>query len=108
VSGYPDAEALSNVVRVSDPTYGLAGIGEGKHREAARLIIEAVERDDPRPLWIFTWGGSAPLAQTLWQVSQDREEAEVEAFVNKLRIYAISDQDDTAAWIRRSTQRFSG
>ncbi len=98
--GYPDAAALQAVVRGSDPSYGMAGIGEGKHAEAAALIIDAVDRDDPRPLWVSIWGGAAPLAQALWQVQQTRPTEDVEKFVRKLRVYSISDQDDTSPWAR--------
>jgi hypothetical protein len=40
------------------------------------------------------------LAQALFDVSASRSPAEVEKFVAKLRVYAISDQDDSGAWIR--------
>ncbi len=99
-SSYPDAESLSNVLRTADPLYGMAGVGEGRNTAAAQLIIDAVDSPDPRPLWVATWGGAAPLAQALWTVSKTRTPEEVEAFVGKLRVYAISDQDDAAPWIR--------
>ena len=46
-------------------------------------------------------GGANTLAQALTQVRGTRTPAELERFVSKLRVYAISDQDDAGAWIRR-------
>lgn len=97
---YPDAASLKRVVRAADPLYGMEGVGRGKHAEAAQLIIDAVDKPDPRPLWISIWGGAAPLAEALWRVRASRTPAEVEKFVGKLRVYTISDQDDASVWIR--------
>jgi hypothetical protein len=41
------------------------------------------------------------LAQALWKVRETRSKEELEKFVAKLRIYTISDQDDTGPWIRK-------
>jgi Protein of unknown function (DUF1593) len=65
------------------------------------LIIQAADETDPRPLWVLAWGGANTLAQALLQVRASRAPADVEAFVAKLRVYAISDQDDAGPWIRR-------
>jgi hypothetical protein len=46
------------------------------------------------------WGGARELAQALWKVRKTRTPAEVEKFVAKLRVYTISDQDETGAWMR--------
>ena len=97
---YPDGEQLQAVIRASDPSYGLSGIGTEKHQAAADLIIESVDRDDPRSVWVALWGGSAPLAQALANVRERRSSEEVKEFVGKLRVYAISDQDDAGPWIR--------
>jgi hypothetical protein len=48
------------------------------------------------------WGGSNALAQALWSVRSTRSAADVARFVAKLRVYSISDQDDSASWIRAS------
>ena len=41
------------------------------------------------------------MAQALWEVKHNRSREEIDAFVSKLRIYTISDQDNTAPWIHR-------
>ncbi|MCS3433556.1 DUF1593 domain-containing protein [Klebsiella sp. BIGb0407] len=98
--GYPSAEALRSVVRAGRAGYGMDHVGAGKSTEASALIIEAVDKQDPRPLWIDVWGGAVDLAQALYDVRATRTPEEVDAFVSKIRVYAISDQDNTGEWIR--------
>ncbi len=100
--GYPTAEELRAKVKASCPVFGMAGVGDGKATEGSNWIIQAADRDDPRPLWIAIWGGANCLAQALWDVQHTRSPAAVAAFVAKLRVYAISDQDDAGYWIRRT------
>lgn len=100
--GYPDVQQLENVVRSGTAAYGLAGVGAGKDSEASRLIIEAVDRPDPRPVWVTAWGGAVDLAQALWTVRATRSPEELARFVSKLRVYSISDQDDAGPWLRRT------
>jgi hypothetical protein len=100
--GFPPAEVLLAVVSEGRPEFGLLGVGPGKSSPGSRALIAAVDRPDPRPLWISVWGGVNCLAQALWDVQDTRTTAELEAFVAKLRVYTISDQDDSGAWIRRT------
>lgn len=60
-----------------------------------------MERDDPRPLWICIWGGANTLAQALIDLRSTHPAAETERVVQRLRVYASSDQDDAGPWIRR-------
>jgi hypothetical protein len=99
-SGYPDGKSLLARIRSGPPVYGLAGVGEGRDSPAAELLIAAVDKPDSRPLWITDWGGANVLAQALWKVRNTRPPAQVGAFVAKLRVYSISDQDDAGPWIR--------
>ena len=98
--GWPDAATLQSRIRAHSPLYGMAGVGDGKDSEASRLIVEAVDKADARPVWVSIWGGAAPLAQALWSVRASRSPAEVERFVARLRVYSISDQDDAGPWAR--------
>lgn len=100
VSGYPEMQTLLKLIRAGRPEYGMAGVGTGKDTEASKLIIAAVDRPDPRPLWLTLWGGTTDLAQALLAVRSTRSAADVAKFVSKLRVYSISDQDDAASWIR--------
>ncbi|HCQ38903.1 MAG TPA: hypothetical protein DIV39_07085, partial [Verrucomicrobiales bacterium] len=40
--------------------------------------------------------------QALWKVAQTRSKPETEAFIHKLRVYTISDQDDAGPWMRNT------
>ena len=62
-------------------------------RPGSKLIIDLADEDDERPVWITVWGGGNTLAQAIWRVQQDRSEAELKAFLRKLRVYTITDQD---------------
>lgn len=100
--GYPTAQALDARIRAGQPGYGLAATGPGKDTEGSRAIIAALDSPDPRPVWVSVWGGANTLAQALKTLTATRPAAEVERLVAKLRVYAISDQDDAGAWIRRT------
>ena len=101
-AGFPTGEELLNVVKVGMPLYGMEGVGEGKDSEGSDWIIAKLEEKDERPLWISIWGGSNTLAQALWKIEETKSEKEAKRLISKLRIYAISDQDDSGAWIRKN------
>jgi hypothetical protein len=77
-------------------------VGQGKNSAASDLLIAAVDRADSRPVWVVDWGGANVLAQALWKVRESRPPQQVDAFITKLRVYTISDQDDAGPWIRRN------
>lgn len=99
--GFPTADALRAVVTTGQPGYGMAAVGRDRMSPGAELIVRAVDRTDPRPLWVTAWGGANTLAQALLHVRATRTPAQLERFVSKLRVYTISDQDDAGPWIRR-------
>lgn len=100
--GYPETEYLLSVIKEGYPAFGMEAVGPGKDSEGSDWIIEVVDREDDRPVWIPIWGGANCLAQALWKVKMTRSPAEVEKFVSKLRVYTISDQDDTGPWLRET------
>ncbi len=79
----------------------MEGVGEGKDSSASQRLIEAIDKADERPVWVTVWGGPNVLAQALWKVRATRHATELENFVSKLRVYAISDQDDSGPWLRK-------
>ncbi len=99
--GWPEAAALDALVSSGQPAYGIAAVGPDTTSTGAEAIIYAADRGDPRPLWISVWGGANTLAEALIHVRATRTKAEVDRFVAKLRVSAISDQDDAGPWIRR-------
>jgi hypothetical protein len=103
--GWPEAEKLAALVYTGPPGYGMAAAGTETMSGGAEALIRAADRPDPRPLWVSVWGGANTLAQALRRIRETRAPAETEAFVRKLRVYSISDQDDAGPWLRRE---FSG
>jgi hypothetical protein len=99
--GFPTAAALRKQVAPGQPGYGMAAVGPGLTSPGAELIIRAADEADARPLWVLAWGGTNTLAQALSDVRAARTPQETASLVSKLRVYAISDQDDAGAWIRR-------
>lgn len=104
-AGYPAAEHLKSLIKrgqaVADeeiPVFN--SIGEGKDTEGSEWIIRMADRSDRRPLWVAVWGGSADLAQALWKVRSTRTPEETAAFVSRIRVHAIGDQDMTGPWIK--------
>jgi hypothetical protein len=100
-SGFPAAEDLFAVTKTGQTNYGMAFVGAGKGTAGSQLIIDAADKNDPRPLWICIWGGANTLAQALSDVRASRSADELKKFVAKLRVYSISDQDDAGPWIRK-------
>ncbi len=101
-AGYPEGDALMALVKEGLPLYGMEGVGEGKDSEGSELLIRALNREDERPLWVLVWGGPSVLAQALWKIRNERSPEELESAVKKLRVYTISDQDDSAPWMRKT------
>ena len=100
--GFPSADYLRSVIKEGRADYGMNAVGLGMDSEGSNLIIEAVDSSNSQPVWILVWGGPNCLAQALWKVKNTRSPNEVNQFVNKLRVYTISDQDDSAPWIRKT------
>ena len=100
-AGWPTAEELNGKVFTGQTAYGLAATGAGHIVRRSPGDYPSCDRDDARPLWISVWGGANTLAQALLRVRATRPADGVKKFVQKLRVYSISDQDDAGPWIRR-------
>lgn len=99
--GFPEPDRLLERISQGAPFDDMEGVGEGRDSSGSELLIQAADSDDPRPLWVTVWGGPNVLAQALWKVRATRTADQLDRFVSKLRVYAISDQDDSGPWIRR-------
>ena len=100
-AGWPEAAKLDAMVSAGQPAYGMAAVGTDKLSAGAKALITAVDRQDARPLWVTVWGGANTLAQALLHVRSTRSAADLSAFLFKMRVHSISDQDDAGPWIRR-------
>ncbi|RDW82948.1 hypothetical protein BP5796_04439 [Coleophoma crateriformis] len=97
---YPTADSLRAVVRSGLDAYGMEA-ARGPLSEGTELLIKAIDAiASDGHIWVLVWGGSNVLAQALLEVQKTRSESEVATFASKLRVYAISDQDDAGPWIR--------
>ncbi len=99
--GFPTAGALRALVTSGQPGFGMAAVGPDKMTAGATAIVRAGDKADARPLWVTAWGGTNTLAQALLHVRETRDANALSAFVSRLRVYTISDQDDAGPWIRR-------
>lgn len=100
--GYPSKKHLTGIVKKGYPDFGMNAVGEGKDSEGSDWIIEVLDKPDPRPVWVLVWGGANTLAQALWKVQMTRPKATLDKIVDKIRVYAISDQDNSGPWMRNT------
>lgn len=100
--GFPDEAQLLSLVKSGLAVYGMEGVGSGKDSEGSEWIIRMLEKEDERPLWISVWGGPNTLAQALWKIRETRSRSEAARMIAKLRVYTISDQDDSGIWMRNN------
>lgn len=101
-TGFPTEKFLQSLVKSGSPVYGMQGVGDGKDTEGSDWIIKTLEENDARPLWISIWGGANTLAQALHKLKATKTEIELAKLIGKLRVYTISDQDDSGFWIRKN------
>ncbi|OJD35930.1 cellulose-binding protein [Diplodia corticola] len=100
---YPTEEHLLSVIKSGPKSYGLAAVdaidaGE-QISDGAQLLIDAVDASS-EPLYVQAWGGANTIAEALRYVQSKRQHAELVQFCEKMRVYAISDQDNAGAWVR--------
>ena len=98
---FPNAQYLHRVTKTGNRGYGMSAVGE-RGSPGANLIIKAVDRQDPRPVWLLAWGGANTIAQALWTVQETRSQEELKIFIQKIRIYDLAGQDDAGAWMAKS------
>lgn len=101
-AGFPTAVDLKKRVTTGLAIYGMKGVGDGHDSPGSEKIIELLETPDPRPLWVSVWGGPNTLAQALYKLKQTRSAEDLSRLVSKLRVYTISDQDDSGIWMRQN------
>jgi hypothetical protein len=70
--------------------------------EGSQLLLERIQVPTSEPLWVLCWGGTNVLASALLKIQNTYSKADAAALRAKLRIYTISDQDDTGVWLRNT------
>jgi hypothetical protein len=101
-AGYPPYQLLAQKVKKGLPVYGMNGVGEGHDSQGSNWILNVLEKNDTRPVWVCVWGGTNCLAQALWTIRHNFTPAKAALLIKKLRVYTISDQDDSGPWIRKT------
>jgi len=100
--GFPTFAYLQSKVKKGLPVYGMEGVGKYHDSEGSDWIVQVLEKADDRPVWVCVWGGTNCLAQALWKIKETKSAAVAEKLYKKLRVYTISDQDDSGPWIRKT------
>lgn len=100
--GYLPYDQLKPLVKKGLPVYGMEGVGKGKDSEGSDWIVQVLSKPDDRPVWFCVWGGPNVLAQALWKIKETKSPAEARRIYSKIRVYTISDQDDSGPWIRKT------
>ena len=90
---WPSADYIRSRSVMGSTRAGIGVIGEGNDSAGSELLIQLADEDDPRPIWVCSWGGANTLSQAIWKVQQTRSEEEFKAFLHKFRLYTITDQD---------------
>src|SRR4030042_6440924 len=80
----------------------MLGVGNAKDSEGSDWIINELGGNDERPLCISVWGGANTLAQALYKIKNTKTGTEAKRLIAKLRVYTISDQDDSGIWLRNN------
>lgn len=96
---FPSLDHMKSISVMGQTGYSMGAVGAGKDSAGSNLIIAAVDKPDPRPVWVTCWGGCNTVAQAIWKVQSERSATELQAFLKKLRVYDILGQDEAAAWM---------
>ncbi|KAM0438440.1 hypothetical protein ACHAPT_001189 [Fusarium lateritium] len=97
---YPSASHLASLVKTGPAVFGKLALEPGVPLSSgASTIVQGLESSE-EPLWVLCWGGANVLAQALSHMQQTKSKADFAQLRSRLRVYAISDQDDTGVWVR--------
>jgi hypothetical protein len=98
-ANWPSPQYLKSIVRAGQADYGMADTGPGKSSPGSELIINALTKNDPRPVYVVVNAGSNTLAQAIIDYASAHTKLETKAFIEKLIVYENGAQDDAGAWI---------
>jgi hypothetical protein len=90
---WPSPAYLRSRTVLGSAKMGFQFIGKNNNSDGSNLIIKLADEPDERLLWVLVWGGGNTLAQSIWKVQQERTPEHLKAFLRKLRVYTITDQD---------------
>jgi hypothetical protein len=83
---------------------GTTPYGQPKDTEASNLVVKALEKNDPRPIYVVVWGGTHAVVQGIYRY----EKRNPGKFArDKLRIYNIFGQDTTTCYFGLGPDTFT-
>lgn len=91
---FPTEDYLASIIHSGHPVFGTAAIGPELSSGAKHLIEVADGLADDDVLYIQAWGGTNVVAEALAFAHRTRAAVDFDNFFKKLRLYAISDQDN--------------
>ncbi|KAL3443161.1 DUF1593-domain-containing protein [Aspergillus insuetus] len=97
---FPPADVLMELVASGASVYGKEALSLPLS-DGARMLVERIE-ESSELLWVISWGGTNVLAEALQHIRKTKSPAEEASLHSRLRVYTISDQDDTGEWIRNT------
>ncbi|CAI6334868.1 unnamed protein product [Periconia digitata] len=98
---YPTADYFRSLIKKGAETYGMTAVGdEIPLSEGGQLLYDRILTPSTDPLWVLCWGGTNTLAQTLLKIDAAFSPEDSQRLMSRLRVYTISDQDNTGSWIR--------
>lgn len=97
--GWKTPEYLHGIVASGQEGNGMKDVGVGKTSDGAKLLVDAVLKDDDRPIFVLSNGGMNTLAQALFHLRVNHSKEKLKTLVSKLRVYDNSGQDESGAWI---------
>jgi hypothetical protein len=90
---WPTSDYIRSRSVMGSPRAGIGVIGPDNDSAGSELLIRLADENDPRPIWVCSWGGANTLSQAIWKVQQTRSPEQFKAFLRKFRLYTITDQD---------------
>jgi hypothetical protein len=96
--GWHTPEYLRRITGPGQHNYGMEDVGDGRSSVGSELIVNALKRDDPRPVYVVINAGSNTLAQALWDCRARHSPEELDVLVRKVRVFENGAQDNAGAW----------
>ncbi len=97
-AGWHEPDYLKSIVKAGQTGYGIDDVGPDKSSPGSKSIVDALMKDDPRPIWVVVNAGSNTLAQALRDIREAYPD-KLDASVAKLRVFENGSQDNAGAWI---------
>jgi hypothetical protein len=98
--GWPEPEYLRSVTKLGPADFGAVYALSNNLSEGAYLILDALEREDDRPIWITVWGDGAVIAQALNYIMRTEGMNAATKAASKIRVLDNAGQDDSGAWLK--------